>query len=127
MAERRIKNKMNIPKLIRLQNKERNRTKNIMNFRIFHLLITINLIDIIILSNIHLNLLESLFSKITLKIDSIGIKNIFSSSTISYQNVIYINKVLLTPVNYKYNFTNENNSVELIWNNSIYSGYKLFE
>jgi len=59
MAERRIKNKMNIPKLIRLQNKERNRTKNIMNFRIFHLLITINLIDIIILSNIHLNLLES--------------------------------------------------------------------
>ena len=62
-----------------------------------------------------------------MKIDSIGIKNIFSSSTISYQNVIYINKVLLTPVNYKYNFTNENNSVELIWNNSIYSGYKLFE
>ena len=59
MAERRIKNKMNIPKLIRLQNKERNRTKNIMNFRIFHLLITIYLIDIIILSNIHLNLLES--------------------------------------------------------------------
>ena len=59
MAERRIKNKMNIPKLIRLQNKERNRTKNIMNFRIFHLLITINLIVIIILSNIHLNLLES--------------------------------------------------------------------
>ena len=127
MAEKRIQNKLSIPKYMRLQNKEKNRIKNIMNFRIFPLLITINFVNLFILRNIHLNSIESKFSKITLKIDNIGIKNIFSSSANPFPDEIYINQVLLTPVNYKYNFTNENNSIELIWNNNTNSSYKLFE
>ena len=131
MAKRRIKNKISILNSIKLQNKERNTIKNIINIRIissiFHSLIIINLISLIILPEIHLNLLESKFSKITLKISGIGYKNIFNSETNLYPNAIYINKNPQTTINYKYNFTYENNSVELIWNNNINSSYKLFD
>ena len=83
-------------------------------------IILINLVIKTLQSN-HLNSRFINFSKITLKINGIGTKNIFSSSFNSnnYPKEVYINgnkTNTVTPSNY---LNQDNNIIELIWNNDI--------
>ena len=73
------------------------------------------------------------YSKITLKIKGIGIKNIFGyeepDKIFNHRylpNKVYINGVLQDGVNYSYNFNLTDNKVELEWNNNINSTRNMF-
>jgi len=88
---------------------------------IFHLLIIINLINLINLklsSNLW-NLIEYGFSNITLKINGIGEKSIFCfNSTLFnkkyYPNEVYINGEKQNTIKYSYIFNQTENFVELV-------------
>ena len=71
---------------------------------------------------------ESNFSKITLKINGLGNKKVFSVyfQSIYYPNTIYINGEKQLTINFSYYFNQTDNIVELIWNNSINSCYYMF-
>ena len=84
---------------------------------IFKYLLLINMFTKILLQT-DLNSIYSNFSNITLTIKGTGFKNIFSQTFKFYPNEIYINGVFQTNINYTYYFTEENNNVELIWNNN---------
>ena len=90
-----------------------------------YLIIIIFFAQIILLSN-NTYIFQSQFSKITLKINGIGTKNVFTSdyynfNSIYYPNIIYINGVIQNIIKYSYDFNQTDNIVELIWNNSINS------
>ena len=64
------------------------------------------------------------FSNITLKIKGTGIKKIFSSDTEHFKNnyypdIVYVNGNMCDTITPKYDFTQEDNVVQLIWNNTI--------
>ena len=64
-------------------------------------------------------------SKITLKIKGIGINTILGNETnenfkrINFLNEVYINGNKQDKIEYKYNFNETNNFIELIWNDNI--------
>ena len=64
-------------------------------------------------------------ANITLVINGIGEKNIFSHECNgTYPNEIYINDINQTSITYKYIFNQTNNIIELLWNhNNIDCGY----
>ena len=99
--------------------------------RIFKLIIMLDLY-IKILQIQKFNLIEFKASKITLKIKGKGNKNIFGYesnfkfSRDYYPAEVYINAKKQASVNYNYNFINDSNSVELIWNNPIQSCFQMF-
>ena len=116
-----INNKKNIKynnKIIK-NNSFRYNKKNII-----YLIIVVISFNQIIFSNKELNFTESNFSSITLKINGIGEKKVFSSDAeyffILYNpDIVYINGERQNIVNYSYYFNQTDNFVELIWNNSI--------
>ena len=69
------------------------------------------------------NIIEYKFSNITLKIQGPGFSNILGASNVFsnvyYPNIIYINGNPNYPITYQYYFNEINNTVNLIWNNSI--------
>ena len=67
------------------------------------------------------NTIEYKFSNITLKIHSSGFNNILSSkfNNIYYPDIIYINGNPIYTITYQYYFNETNNTINLIWNNSI--------
>ena len=76
------------------------------------------------LSNKTILFLKYNFSNITLKIKGIGFNNILSSKEdvflqSYYPNLIYINEIKQDIINYSYCFTQEENYVKLIWNDTI--------
>ena len=64
-------------------------------------------------------------SKITLKIKGIGINTILGNETnvnfksINYLNEVYINGNRQDKIEYKYDFNETNNFIELIWDDNI--------
>ena len=70
-----------------------------------------------------MDLIQSQFSKITLKINGIGTKNILTSNnnfnSSYYPNIVYINGVPQDTIKYSYYFNQTDNIVVLIWNNTI--------
>ena len=75
-------------------------------------------------------LTEVIISNITLKINGIGLKNIFSSSQDFNKNYyptkVYINKIEQDIVQSSYYFNETNNFVELIWDKKIDNCYDMF-
>ena len=114
------------------QIKKRKNNLNADNKKLRKFLI-INLINFIILnlfSPIKSKLPFNLFfyfqdSKITLKIKGISYSNIFGNDTganfksINYLREVYINGNIQEKIEYKYNFNQTENVVELIWNEGI--------
>ena len=97
---------------------------------IFMLIILTELI-IQILSIKKIFLIEYGFSKITLKINGIGEKNIFCFNSTLYKreyypNEVYINGNKQNILNYSYYFNQTENDVELLWNNSINDAQYMF-
>ena len=79
---------------------------------------------------------NNLQANITLKINGIGNKDIFTShsegkqyfTNIYYPNIIYINGEKQSIINHTYYFNKNDNFVELIWNNTInYCGFMFYE
>ena len=91
---------------------------------IIKLVLMINLIIQKSISN-KSNLLEYNFSNITLKIKGIGHRNIlgnvkrFQFNSSNYPNEVYINGDKQNLITHEYYFNYTDNTVELIWNNSI--------
>ena len=91
-------------------------------FRNIYLIIIIHLIQRILTNN-NLKIIEYKFSNITLKINGIGYKKVFTSyndfGREYYPNMIYINGIKLSTINYSYYLNETYNFIDLIWNNSI--------
>ena len=104
--------------------------KAINSILIIKLIILLNFIQI--LSNNKLNLIECNFSKITLKVKGIGTKIIFGNDatkkfpTDYFPSEIYINGDIQETVNYSYYFPEEENDVQLIWNDTINNTDNMF-
>ena len=104
--------------------KRNNKLKNINKIKndIRYLIIIIFFTQIILLSN-NVDFIQSNFSKITLKINGNGTKNVFTSDNrfdnIYYPNIIYINGIEQNTIKYSYEFNQTDNNVELIWINNI--------
>ena len=97
------------------------RLQNIKSFIIFLIIINISIQPVSDNENIFT---EKNFSKITLKINGIGYKNVFTGNikefnTIHYPNEIYINGNQQNIINYTYYLNQTKNVVELVWHNSI--------
>ena len=125
---------INIRKNGKFVDKIKNRFKSLIKFTKFeNIIIFIMFLNsiITIISNNNLNLNEYYFSNITLTIKGTGVRNIFCTDIIEFPNsyypqIIYINGELENVGKHSYNFSHENNSVELIWNNNINNSYKMF-
>ena len=110
-------------KRVKTIKKENNKigNKNILGIykRIIKIIIVINLF-IVTFPNNKLNLMELHSSKITLKIEGNGTKNVFSSDSdynaTYYPDEVYINGNKENIVNSTYYLNQSNNIVELIWN-----------
>ena len=91
------------------------------------MLIIIHLIQIVLSNN---NLIVSKFSYITLKINGIENKNVFSSpddfNSKYYPNIIHIKGIKQSTMAYSYYFNKTDNFVNLILNNSINYCYGSF-
>ena len=74
----------------------------------------------------NLNLINFNFSNISLTIKGKGFKNLFYKDISFYPDKIYIDGIIQNKINYTYNFTEEDNAVELIWNNNIKACAKMF-
>ena len=74
------------------------------------------------------NIIEYKFSNITLKIEGPGFKSILSSSfnSSNYPDIIYINGNQNYTISNTYFFDEINNTVDLIWNNTIDSCSYMF-
>ena len=114
-------------RLIKINNNKININK-IRNQILFKSIIKI--IIYLIITFIKLDFIESQFSNITLKINGIGNKNIFTSfylfKSIYYPNIIYINGKKQLTIKNSYDFDQTDNIVNLIWNNSIVDCKYLF-
>ena len=92
------------------------------NNNIYLILLIISLIQIV-LSNHNIKYIEYKFSNITLKINGVGNKTVFTSYSDFkeeyYPNVIYINGIKQSTITYIYYLNETDNFVKLIWNNSI--------
>ena len=131
---------MNKSKKNSKRSREKSKKKHIENKSIVSLNFTINqfiillisLIKVLALSDNETNLIYTKFSNITLKIKGNGTKNILghesgaSFSSGSYPKYIYINNVLQNTRTYSYDFTEEENDVKLVWENSINNGFCMF-
>ena len=100
--------------------KER-KNKIIINNRI--IIIYIIIIKLVILSNNN-NIIK--YSNIKLKIKGNGYNNIFNSDYNIYPDEIYINENKINNINYSYYFNNTNNYIELMWNKTINTCYRMF-
>ena len=109
-----------------------NKVRNIISFNnsdniIIYLIMFILFIQIL---PPNCNCVESIFSKITLKINATGIKNVFTDffyfKSIYYPNIIYTNGERQSTINYNYYFNQTDNFVDLIWNNSINDSKYMF-
>ena len=135
-TEKKMKQNININKNNKT-NKKQNIKIHIQLKLIIHnifikFLIIFNLIQILPSTKFHL--INSKFSKITLKIKGTGRKiilghesdnkTIFNESY--YPDEIYINGIKQDVITYFYDFTEVNNDVELIWNNTITSCKNMF-
>ena len=88
---------------------------------IFKLFIEINLFIQVLSINVR-HLIEEKFSKISLKIRGTGIKKIFNNlPEKDYPNEVYINNSKQNISNNTYQFSQEDNSVELIWYMNLYN------
>ena len=113
--------------IIKSSHKQKERSKNI-NKKYFK-----NYIIIIIILLILLKSIESERSKIILNIKGIGVKNIFSIDS-SYNfvaeylpNEIIVNGKYMAP-DYNHLFEQENNEVELVWDNNLeHCAYMFFD
>ena len=98
-------------------------------FRNICLIIVTSLLQII-LSNNNLKYIENKFYNITLKINGTGNKKIFTSNkyfnSSYYPNMIYINGIKKSTINYSYYLNKKDNIVKLIWNNRINSCLHMF-
>ena len=89
------------------------------------ILLKLIIINLLLPNNNESDIIEFNSSSIKLKIKGTGFKNIFghvSSFTFkrtNYADEIIINRINQKAINYSYNFTQTDNSVELIWNNHI--------
>ena len=97
------------------------RLQNIKSFIIFLIIINISIQPVSDNENIFT---EKNFSKITLKINGIGYKNIFTSNIKEFNDTyypddIYINGNKQNIINYTYYLNQTKNVVELVWYNSI--------
>ena len=106
--------------------KDKNKIQNIIPSINYIKLINV-LTAIIIISQIA-PIGNSTFSKITLNIRGIGIKKIFGSNfeSINFPDEVKINGVIQNFSTFSYNFTQENNYVELIWYNNINNCANMF-
>ena len=83
-------------------------------------------------SDILLNLFDFQNSKITLKINGSGIHTILGNTTnINFKNInnlnkVYINEIEQDKIEYKYDFNQTENLVELIWDDNITNCEYLF-
>ena len=111
-------NKVNI-------NKYDKNNRNIINIKKNIYIIIMIFLNLIITNN---NMIEYKFSNITLKIRGPGYQNILSSyfSTNNYPDIIYINGKQNLTITNNYYFNDINNSVNLIWNDSIDNCYYMF-
>ena len=112
-------NKVNLKKHYKNNNKRINTNKNIY-------IIIIIFFNLIIQNN---NKIENKFSNITLKIRGPGEQNILNEYYFNHfykPNIIYINGNFTETITYRYNLSRINNSVSLIWNNTIYNCYRMF-
>ena len=100
-----------------------------MNYKIiFKILVLIDLF-IPIFPNNTTNVFYLNYSNITFNIKGIGFKNIFGNdfNQNNYPNEIYINGKKQKSITRSYNFTQEDNFVELKWNKSITSCRNMFK
>ena len=123
------KNKSNNNKLKENENKKRMNNINnniiIRNYIIINISILINILYQI--KNNIFDLFYFQYSKITLKIRGIGYNNIIGNDNfckfqgINYLKEVYINGNKQDTIEYKYNFNQTDNFVELIWDDNINS------
>ena len=111
---------------IRRYNKNNNK-RNRINYKknTFLIIIIMLFFNLIIPNN---NMIEYKSSSITLKIQGSGFNNILSSSfqSIYYPNITYINGNIISINNFTQYFNEINNSIKLVWNNSINNCYRMF-
>ena len=115
-------NDQRVKKNIKDNNKIENKILLAIYNRIIKIIIVINLFIQTFPKN-KLNWMEFDLSKITLKIEGIGTKNVFSSNVdyniTYYPDEVYINGNKENMVNPRYYLNQSNNIVELIWNKTI--------
>ena len=90
-------------------------------------LVIINLFCITISSIYDFNLFKE--SKITLKVKGKGEKTIFNNNfrQLNYLTKVQINEIIKSEKTYKYTFDQENNTVELFWDENIDSTANMFK
>ena len=101
---------------------------NIINNKKNIFMITIIMIFFNLLSQSY-NKIEYKFSNVSLKIRGPGNEYILSPhfNSNNYPNIIYINENQNFTITNRYYFNEINNTVNLIWNNSIDSSYRMFQ
>ena len=125
-------NKNKIPKKYKIMNQNYISTKNTITILIMKYILFLNLFFLSILNN-DLNMIDHNFSIIKLKILGKGAKNIFNNEASQFQemyypNEVYINDIRQNVVNHSYYFNENDNLIELKWNNNINNtGYMFFE
>ena len=106
--------------------------KNIIIMLLMKYILFLNLFFLSKLNN-GLNMINHNFSSIKLKILGKGAKNIFHNTTSQFQEMYYPNEVFINDirqnvVNHSYYFNENDNFIELRWNNNINNtGYMFFE
>ena len=98
--------------------KKFNNKINRFNIKMYKHIIIMILFNLIISNR---NMIEYKFSNITLKVQGPGYSNILNEAFCTHYkpNIIIINENQNLPITHQYNFPKINNTVNLIWNNSI--------
>ena len=125
----------NLKKETQINKKDYNKKNYRTNYKtcnIFSKLIILYIIELLLPIN-NLCFINFQYSKISLKIKGNGTKNILGSpygehifDTQYYPNEVYINGEKQNTVNYSYEFDQEDNYVELIWNDNVNNCQNMF-